>query len=114
MSNESFISSFKEQQQRAYRINTEHGFEAPDAEYNIGEKIALIHAELSEALEGDRHGNPPSDHIPEFNALEEEFADAIIRMMNIAERKNLRLAEALLAKQIFNDNRPFKHGGKKY
>ena len=46
----------------------------------IGNKIMLMVGELAEAHEGLRHNNPPSEHIPEFSALEEEMADTIIRI----------------------------------
>ena len=77
---------------------------------STAEMIALMHSELSEALEADRHGNPASEHIPEFSALEEEFADVIIRVMDTAVHLKLRLAEAILAKHAFNVERPAKHG----
>ena len=37
------------------------------------ELIALMHSELSEALEAARHGNPASDKIPEYSGIEEEL-----------------------------------------
>lgn len=74
------------------------------------ECIALIHSELSEAVEGLRHGNPPSDHIPEFSAAEEELADAVIRIADLCGARGWRLGEAIVAKMEFNLNRPHKHG----
>jgi len=76
---------------------------------NTGEKIALMHSELSEALEADRKGLT-SDHIPEFSGVEEELADCMIRIMDFAGHHDLRLAEALTAKLQFNLTRPYKHG----
>lgn len=81
---------------------------------NDGEMIALMHSELSEALEAARHGNPKSDHIPEFSGLEEEMADVVIRIMDFSEARKLRLAEAIIAKMNFNATRPYKHGNKKF
>ena len=79
---------------------------------NQGELIALMHSELSEALEYLRHGNPLSDHIPEFTGVEEELADLIIRVMDMAGAYGYRIPEAIIAKLEFNATREHMHGKK--
>ena len=74
--------------------------------------IALVISELSEACEALRHGNPPDDHIPEFSGAEAEFADAIIRMMDLGEAREWRLAQAIVAKHAYNSGREHMHGKK--
>jgi len=85
-----------------------------DKERNDGEIIALMHSELSEALEAIRHGNPPDDHIPEFTGVEAEMADVIIRIMDFGLARGLHIAEALEAKIAYNKTRAHKHGGKAF
>jgi NTP pyrophosphatase (non-canonical NTP hydrolase) len=77
---------------------------------NDGEMIALAHAELSEALEGLRKGNPPDSKVPEFSSVEVEFADLIIRVMDHAHARGWRIAQAIEAKMKYNLTRPHKHG----
>jgi NTP pyrophosphatase (non-canonical NTP hydrolase) len=77
---------------------------------NLGEQIALMHSELSEALEWERKcPGAKSDHIPEFTGLEEEFADVLIRICDTSAQRKLRLGEAVIAKMEFNSTRPKKH-----
>jgi NTP pyrophosphatase (non-canonical NTP hydrolase) len=85
-----------------------------DEERNDGEVICLMHSELSEALEALRHGNPPSDHIPEFSGVEEEMADTIIRIVDYCHKRGFRLGEAIEAKVKFNSGRSHRHGGKRF
>lgn len=85
------------------------------------ECIALIHTELSEAVEEFRKGSPPfvtpvnDDNIKPEGWLV-ELADAVIRIGDFVESEGLTnmFVEALKAKMDFNQLRPFRHGGKKY
>lgn len=104
------INAIRLVQEEAHSINVSNGWwEKPR---NDGEQIALMHSELSEALEAIRHGNPPSDHIPDFTGVEEEMADEVIRVMDFCAGGKHRLAEAIAAKLEYNKTRGYKHGGK--
>lgn len=83
-----------------------------DQGLNLGEKIALMHSELSEALEGIRKGNPRDEHCPDFSSLEIELADAVIRILDLAGGVGLRVGEAVVAKVAYNESRAYKHGKK--
>ena len=84
------------------------------APQNDGEKIALMHSELSEALEGLRAGNPPDDKVTEFSSVEVELADVIIRIFDLAGKREWDVVGAMLAKLQMNRGRPYRHGGKKF
>lgn len=85
-----------------------------EGDRNDGEMIALMHSELSEALEGLRHGNPPDDHLPEIPTVNAEMADVLIRVFDFCAARNINLGRALVLKMDYNKTRPFKHGGKKF
>jgi NTP pyrophosphatase (non-canonical NTP hydrolase) len=76
--------------------------------------IALIHSELSEAIEAARAGDPPDDKIPEYSGVEAELADVIIRIMDIAAHRGWRVGDAVEAKMAMNRTRSRMHGGKKF
>lgn len=67
-------------------------------------KIALIHSELSEALEGVRKGKP-DDHLPHRSAVEVELADALIRIFDLAGSLGLDLGGAATEKLEYNTHR---------
>jgi NTP pyrophosphatase (non-canonical NTP hydrolase) len=104
-----------------------------DNERNIGEMLALIHSEVSEALECDRKdryfktlGTSISNYeqLPDAvfqtqfandvkDSFEDELADIMIRVMDLAAYKNVDLEKHITAKMRFNALRAYKHG-KKY
>ena len=91
-----------------YKNAVNHGFW--EEEPNDGERMALIHAEISEALEALRDGNPSSNKIIDYSSLEEELADAVIRIMDYCFGKDLDIAGAILAKIEYNRSREYMHG----
>lgn len=80
-----------------------------EGERNVGEAIALMHSELSEALEAARAGFPADNKVP-FDNFTVELADCVIRIFDLAGGLELPLVDALLAKHEYNQTRPHKHG----
>lgn len=73
-------------------------------ERNVGEVIALMHSELSEALEAYRR-DLMDDKLTTRPGIEVEFADCIIRILDTAAAMKLDIAGAIVAKNRFNKER---------
>lgn len=89
-------------------------------ERNKLELIALMHSELSEALEGVRK-NSMDDKLPHRKMEEVELADTVIRILDYCGLYELDLAGAILEKLEYNKNRAdhklenrLKANGKKF
>lgn len=81
--------------------------------------IALVHSELSEALEELRTAKDPVDldgRIDPDTGKPEgfvtELADAMIRIMDMCGALGLNIEQAIREKHAFNQTRPIRHGGK--
>lgn len=73
-------------------------------ERNVGELIALVHSEMSEALEAHRK-NLMDDKLPHRKGIEVELADAVIRIFDMAAGLGLNLGDALVEKLEYNRTR---------
>jgi len=112
MQNHEIIGAIDELIMRCHKTAEEKGWwDKPRGE---GELIALMHSELSEALEFLRKGNGRSDHIPDYLGVEEELADVLIRIFDYCGSRKLDLGGALLEKMAFNLDREYRHGGKAF
>jgi NTP pyrophosphatase (non-canonical NTP hydrolase) len=105
-------------------------YDGKDAERNIPEMLALIHSEVSEALEDHRDGNDVTKYkdvltgeLFDSQATEgplrkpvgfpSELADIIIRVGDLAGYRGIDLEREVAEKMAFNMTRPHRHGGKR-
>jgi NTP pyrophosphatase (non-canonical NTP hydrolase) len=78
-----------------------------ESEYKIAQlhqyatKIALIHSEISEAMEGMRK-DKMDEHLPNRKSVEVELADALIRIFDLAGHMGLDLGAAVVEKGRYN------------
>lgn len=87
---------------------------------NFGEVVALMHSELSEALEHDRKGTNDK-HLKHRNGVEVEFGDVFLRIGDTAGANGLDVAGSVIEKNRFNQRRKDhklstrgKRNGKRY
>lgn len=76
-----------------------------DKKRNEAELIALMHSELSEALEAMRNHGTNEE-------VAEELADCCIRIFDYCGAREINLEKTLLKKIEYNKSRPYRHGKK--
>lgn len=80
-------------------------------EANLPTKLALIHGEVSEALEALRLPEPVMDkHLPDYTNFAVELADIVIRVFDLAGQQSIPLGKIIDDKLAFNKTREHKHG----
>lgn len=117
----SFVASYDECEAMVGDWMEEQGFN----QNSKLEMIALMHSELSEAVEAIRKprgyqtfsvgadgkvesSGPDAAHVSD--PVAEELADCIIRIMHYGSRFGHNVSGAIVSKCIANLRRPFKHG----
>ena len=93
----------QELQKEIHAVAVDHGwYESPR---EVPELIALIHSEVSEALEAYREWDDAN--------FAEECADIAIRLMDMCEYTGIDLWKAILEKHEINKGRSYRHDNKR-
>lgn len=95
---------------RIHEVSKEKGFH--DTDRSLPHTVGMVVTELAEMIEVERAGQAGarSDKIPDHTKLEEEVADAIIRLLDLAGKLGLKVGGAVVAKHAYNQGRPHRHG----
>lgn len=105
--------TLKELVYAAHNNSRVHGwYEGPPR--NIPEMLALIHSEVSEALE-DFRNRVMTIHFEEDKpcGFPSEMADIVIRVADLCGYLEIDLEEAVRLKHEYNVGRPYRHGNKR-
>jgi len=118
--------SIRELQALAYKQSADKGFHdneptEPRAVLSLNaERIALMHSELSEALEELRAGQPVNHTYYNVSkptkpeGVPSEMADVVIRVLDFCGANDIDLEAMITEKLAYNATRGRKHGGKEF
>ncbi len=90
----------KELQKLIMQQAEKKGFGVKPEEINVGEKIALVHSEISEAFEAYRHKDMDGDH-----GFKRELGDAVQRILHLCGIFDIDIEKEILIKLKSNKNR---------
>ena len=91
--------------QMIHASNVKAGWwDAADNALVVPTKLALVHSELSEALESHRK-NTKDDKLPQYDGIAVELADAVIRIFDLAGFLGIPLGTIMAEKEAFNAKR---------
>lgn len=86
----------------------------PDPGRTFGDEIALLHSEVSEALEAYRDWKLEDPTVPggKPEGVASEFADVLIRLLHYSAVHGFDLEAEYERKMAYNEGRPWRHGGR--
>ncbi len=121
--------SLNELAQRCHAMSVEKGWYDKPREFS--EFLALLHSEISEALEDHRDGHEPTEtwYDPQSwwrrlrwwlwdkrrkpCGIPSELADLVIRVADMCGYYHIDLDAAIAEKMAYNAGRSWRHGGKR-
>jgi NTP pyrophosphatase (non-canonical NTP hydrolase) len=115
------VKSLQAMADEVYEIECLLGWQPNDNRF--GESMALLHSEVSEALEAYRQWGfedttrrivlATGQEVPKPDGVGSELADVLIRLLSSARQYGIDLEAEYERKCAYNRTRTYRHGGKR-